>query len=410
MKYKKQIFYLILVFISILGSWLIPSLVKKATHSPDNYPFVYYSSMMKELGLVDYKNKQFPLADLRGKRYSTAQFDSLMPLLNYRQLMVDGRLPDSIDGKEITPQIVRSKAVTYRYTPELMQTPRMGLHILFETMPKRVGLEMPDDVFRMKDRIEFIDAETNRINAAKSELFQKALDKAEYRFPPQWLSGNPNPRKAYDEGYFSLDANGDLYHIKMVNGRPYVRNTNVAGEIKPAWFSMLEVSDKRFYGFLFDNKGDIYIIEGNDGKYAPLKLDIPPIDLTRDQLTIMGNLLYWTVSVTTPEGRRYYGLETETLKQVAAYSVERSQTMWDKVAKYVFPYYITFEQEHNDFLIPCVHYTAWYGFGLNALLAVTGFFLLGNRKRSRLAAGYVLLTGVAGFIALWILPDFKINE
>jgi hypothetical protein len=365
--------------------------------------------MMKELGIVDRKNKQFPLTDLKGNQYTTAQLDSLMPLLNFRQLMVDGKLPDSINGKQITPQILRSKSVTYRYTPEMMQTPQVGLYILFETMPKRVGLEMPDDVFRMKDRIEFIDAETNKVNAAKNELFRKALDKAGYQFPPQWLSGNPNPRKAYDEGYFSLDAKGDLFHIKMVNDRPYIRNTKIGDKIDPAWFSMLEVSDKRFYGFLFSRRGEMYILEGNDGKYEPLKLDIPQLDLTQDQITIMGNLLYWTVWVTAPEGRHYYGLETETLKQVAAYTVERSQTAWDRVVKYAFPYYLTFEQAHNDYLMPKLHYTTWYGFGVNVLLVIAGCFLFRNRKQRIFVPVYILLTGVAGFIALWILPNFKTN-
>ena len=410
MKYKKQISYLILVFITILGLWLIPSLVKKATYSPDNYPFMYYSSIMKELGVVDRKNKQFPLTDLKGRQYTTAQLDSLMPLLNFRQLMTDGKLPDSIDGREITPQILRSKQVTYRYTPEMMQTPGTGLYILFETMPKRVGLEMPDDVFRMKDRIEFIDAETNIVNTAKSETFRKALDKAGYQFPPQWLSGNPNPRKAYDEGYFSLDAKGNLFHIKMVNDRPYVRNTEVGNDMDIAWYSMLEVADKRFYGFLFSRQGDVYIIEGNDGKYEPLKLDIPQLDVTQDQIVIMGNLLYWTVWVTTPGGRHYYGLETETLKRVAACTVERSQTAWDKAAKYVFPFYLTFEQAHSDYLMPKVHYTAYYGFGVNVLLVIAGFFLSGNRKQRIFISVYTLLTGVAGFTALWILSYFKTNR
>lgn len=390
--------------------WIIPSFVKKATYSPDNYPFVYYSSVLKELAIVDYKDKKMPLSDLRGNKYNTAQFDSLMPLLNFRQLMADGRLPDSIGGYEVTPPLLRSKMVVFRYNPIELQTPNVGLYILFESMPKRVGLEMPEDVFRMKNEIEFVDTETNSINQTKSDLFQQALDKAGFKFPSQWLIGNPNPRKPYDEGYFSLDAEGNLFHMKMVNGRPYVRNTQASENIDIAYFSILEVSDKRFYGFLFSKGGDIYILEGKDGKYEPLKLDIPPIDLKQDQVTIMGNLLYWTVSVATLQNKQYYGLETESLKQLANYSVDRTDNKWDKVSKWLFPYYLSFQDSNSDYVAPHFHYTGLYGFGVNIVLALIACVIFSKSRNKKIFNTlYILITGLAGLVAILLLPNFRKN-
>ncbi|MDR0572671.1 MAG: DUF4857 domain-containing protein [Tannerella sp.] len=402
---KKYTYYIILVFITIMGIWLIPSLVKKATCSPDDYPFVYYSSMMKEFGIVDYKDKKTPLSDLKGNKFTTAQFDSLMPLLNFRQLMSDGRLPDSIGGIAITPPLLRSKSVVFRYTPKERQTPDGGLYIMFESMPKRVGLEMPEDVFRMKNEIEFIDVQTNAVNREKSDLFAKALEKAGYSFPAQWSVGNPNPRKAYDEGYFSLDDKRNLYHLKMANNRPFVRNTRIAEIMDIAWFSMYEAPDKRFYGFLFDKQGGLYIVESRDGKYAPLKLDIPPVDITKDQVVVMGNLLYWTVSVTTLRNKSFYGLETETLKKVAEYSVDRQDNKWDKASKWLFPYYLTFQDPNSDYIYPQIRYTGAYGYGANILLAVvSGIFISGSRNRKIFNILFIILTGVAGMIALLLLP------
>ena len=124
-----------------------------------------------------------PFNDLQGNKYTTAQFDSLMPFLNYRQLMADGHLPDSICGTAISPPLLRAATVVFRYTPRERKTPDKGLYILFESMPKRVGLEMPDDVFRLKDGIEFIDVQTNTVNREKSDLFARALEKAGYTFP-----------------------------------------------------------------------------------------------------------------------------------------------------------------------------------------------------------------------------------
>lgn len=402
---KKYTYYIILIFITFVGLWVIPSFVKKATYSPDHYPFIYYSSVMKELGIIDYANKKMPLSDLKGNKYTTSEFDSLMPLLNYRQLMSDGRLPDSIGGVAITPPLLRSKSVVFRYDPRDGYSPKIGLHILFESMPKRVGLEMPDDVFRMKNGIAFIDVNTNAVNREKSALFDRALQKEGFEFPARWAIGNPNPRKAYDEGYFSLDAKGDLYHIKMVNSRPFVRDTRIGDKMDIAWFSMYEAPDKRFYGFLFDEKGNLYIVESHEGKYVPLKIDIDPVNLKKDQITIMGNLLYWTISVTTPYNRRYYGLESGALKRVAEYSVDRRESKWDNVSRWLFPYYLTFQQPNSDFLVLKAHFIAIGGFGFNLLLAVvTGLFISGNRNKKIFNVIFVLFTGIAGFIGLLLLP------
>lgn len=400
----KNIYYLILLFFTLIGLWILPSLVKKATYSPDDYPFVYYGALLQDFGVFDYANKETPMSDLSGNYYTTEEADSLLPLFNYRQLMSDGKLPDSLGGHELTMQLIRSKSVVFRYNPRNIQTPIIDLHFLFESMPKRVGLEMPNDVFRLTDKIEFVDDETNEVNQTKSELFQKELEKRGFQFPAQWSSGNPNPRKAYDEGYFCLDAAGQLFHMKMVNGRPFIRNTNASDELDIAHFFMLEVSDKRFYGFLFDKQGALYILEAAEGKYRPVKLDIDPIDMKEDQLIVMGNLLYWTVATTTPEGKKYAAIRSDDLQQVKQHFIPRPKSKWDKVASFLFPYYLTFESPKSDYIAPRIHFTGTVGFVTNMLLAIIAFLLSRrNNKQTLFNALFVAVTGIAGFIALLLL-------
>ncbi len=55
MKHKSILYFLILLFITLIGLWGVPALVKKATVSKDAYPFAYYSSILKELCFIDYK-------------------------------------------------------------------------------------------------------------------------------------------------------------------------------------------------------------------------------------------------------------------------------------------------------------------------------------------------------------------
>jgi hypothetical protein len=388
--------------------WGVPALLHKATYVSDQYPFVYYSTILKEICLIDYKNKKFPMEDLKGNKYSTEQFDSLIPMLNYRQLMTDGKLPDSINGKKITPQILRSKSVVYRYKPSDVGAPVNGLYILFESMPKRVGLEIPDDVFRLKNNIEFIDAKTNTLETEKSELFRQALDKEGFQYPARWLAGNPNPRKPYDEGYFILDANDQLFHLKMVNNRPYVKNTRIGEKIQVSYFSMLEVADKRFYGFLFSKQGEIHIIENDGANYKTLQLDIAPIDMQKDEVILMGNMFDWTISVVTPLEKKNYALDAETLKRIGEHAIARTPGKWDTVSKWAFPLYLTLEKPESGYIRPYFHYTGIYGFAANIVLALLIVIFVSDSPKRKIFNGiYILLTGVAGLIALLILPNFK---
>ena len=407
---KVSTYLALLVFVTFTGLWGIPELVKTATNTKGRYPFVYFSSIKKKLLFKEFDGRQDALHDDEGGIYTEQEYDTSLPLLNFRQLTVNGEMPDSIDGIEIDPKTVRVKQMTFRYSPSEKNTPDMGLYIMYESLPKKAKLESPGDVFRLKNSIEFIDAETNTLNSEKSELFRAALEKAGYAFPAQWTYGNMNIRKPYDEGYFSLDAKGELYHIKMVNGRPFVRNTQIDAQIEPAFFSMQEPADKRFYGFLFDKKGKTYILEEDGGKYKTVQLDIAPLNLDADELMIMGNLMYWTVSIQTSEGKHYYALEAESLKKLRSADLAAPVNKWDTFAQWLFPVYPVFKDAHSAYISPRLHFSGYRAFIVNALLAALSLALFAGRTRGKrlFDCVYTLLFGIAGIVALAIVPAFKL--
>lgn len=409
MKYKTLIYILILILATFVGFWGIPKLVNTATYSPDRYPFVYYSSQLKELCLIDFRDDEFPMRDVSGNIYNQHQFDSLLPLFNFRQLASEGRLPEEIDGHKIDMPLLHSKNVVYRHDPNKFSTPRQGLYIMYESMPKRVNTPTPEDVFRFTNKIEFINTASNSIDHKKSLLFQEELLNKGYVFPSQWISGNMNPMKPYDEGFFSLDADSKLFHIKMVNNRPFIRNTHVGDNIDIAHFSMMEMGDKRFYGFLYDKNGNIYIIEAGGGKYTPVQLDIDPVNLKTDEVLVMGNLLYWTVTVTKPEKQVVYALKTESLKRVAEYTTERETNKWDSVSKWLFPVIITFEHKYvTDFIYPIFNFTGFRVFIINFILAAGILFINPHTINKRIVDSvYIIIIGIVGLIVLLILPGIK---
>ena len=404
MKHTKSIYVLMVVLTTLLSMWVLPSLVKKMTDSAKNYPFVYYSSILKELCVMDFVHESETFSDIKGNVYPRADYDSLLPLLNFRQLMMNGTLPDTLEGQAIEPKTIRMKQLVYRFYPSKINTPQTQMGVLLEAMPKRLNLTLPGDYFRMDHEITFIDAETNEVNQVKSDRFTKELVRKGFSFPVKHFWGNPTTRKPYEEGYFCLDSKGQLFHLKMVNGRPFVKNTELGEQLDINWFSMQEVSDKRYYGYLFGNKGEFGIVESTEeGGYYFRQMDIPAIDIQKDDITIMGNMLYWTVRITHPTSADTYALKAGTLEQVSSFHMERTRTLWDKLSEWVFVTSVTPLSEHSTFVSLYFSPISWKAFILNVILAVIYFVcnkkMISLRKRGCMSL-YVLLTGIIGLLTL----------
>lgn len=108
-------FSVILVSVTLLASWTVPTLVQKMTDDSHSYPLMYYSARLKELCVIDFREHKNSFYDIHGNEYPRAQYDSLLPLLNYRQLAMEGQLPDSLEGQAIDVKILRSKQVMFRF-------------------------------------------------------------------------------------------------------------------------------------------------------------------------------------------------------------------------------------------------------------------------------------------------------
>ena len=413
MKHTKTIFGFLVVLTTLLSMWVLPSLVKKMTDGAKNYPFVYYSSILKELCIIDFVNSGDTFVDIKGNTYPRAVYDSLLPMLNFRQLMMNGTLPDTLEGQAIEPKTIRTKQIVFRFYPAKVNAPQVSMGVLLEAMPKRLNLTLPGDYFCMDNKITFTDAVTNQVNEAKSAQFTKELIRKGFAFPVKHFWGNPTTRKPYEEGYFCLDSNNELFHLKMVNGRPFVKNTGIGSQFDVKWFAMQEVPDKRFYGYLFGGKGEVGILESTEeGGYKILPLDIPPFDIQKDDLTIMGNMLYWTVRVTNENGMNTYALKTSTLKAVSNYHMDKRVSLWDTLSEWLFVCSATPDSENNAYISVYFSQISLKAFILNVILALLFFF--GKKKSLPLrqkgcVAGYLLVTGCIGLLALIFLPPFEEN-
>jgi hypothetical protein len=403
----KQLYTILLVIITALVlSWAIPAVVRIATTTASRYPFVYYSALLQRFLIreISADNKQSH-RDPLGNRYTREEFDSLTPLLSYRQLMLTNSLPDTVLGAPVDPQELRAKSFTWRYNPRSIHTPVLPLYFMYESESGRASLEAPEDVFRLKRRIAFIDKFTNTVNVQKSDLFQAALEAEGFAFPARQVWGNLSAKKPYDAGYFTLDGKGRLFHLKMVKGAPYVRDTHAGDSLDIVHFNVLEVADHSIYGFLVSRDGAIYTLGAGDG-YALTRFDIPPINIDEHSVMLMSNLFYRMVNVTTPDSLTCYVLDAATLRQHdRPHVIYASGNRWNTVARWLFPVYLSFSSHHSDYLQPAFKLRFGWSLVISHLTFFGYLFTVGRRGAKRKAplrlvnACVIILFGIPGLIA-----------
>lgn len=389
-----------------LLSWMIPSLVQLTTDSSTRYPFTYYSSVINQFCYIDPEDNRLLGKDMSGKSYTDAEFNRVLPMFYYRQLAMENALPDSIQGVPVNLHSISRNNFFFWYKPKDKNTPAIELYPMFESCSGKVDLENPDDMFRLKDRIEFIDMETNQVNTEKSARFQQALDAAGFTGPARWVTGIPSSQKSYDEGYFVLDNNGNLFHVKMTNGKPFVKNTKAGANTSVLAMFPKEVENRSLYGFLYDTDGTLYYLSTDGYRLVKVLEDIHP---DKDRVSVMANMFYWTVVKETSEGEYTYALKNNTMEQVADLFRPSVPSTWDKVSPYLFPFTVQFSDSTNSYLYPRVSAYHLPALGLGFVLAIITFAIYRDQKpcRKYTASIITLLAGVAGFITVCLIAKLK---
>jgi len=391
-----------------LLAWVLPWLWDIATDKPNHYPFTYYSSVAETFGIRETINEQTTLKDAKGNTYTQAQFDSILPMVYFRQLTREGNLPDSLHGAEMNQKIIAMNNFYLRYRPADKNKPVIPLYTLFESMPKRVDLEMPGDRFRLTRKLEFVQPETNTIDKEKSNQFDAALREKGFMGPPKIVAGNPTTRKAYDEGYFIVDGQNKLFHLKMVNGRPYVGSVDLPEDINPVWITVTEYPARQFYAFLITDEGRLFTIF--TGGYEVKEIPVPPFNPESDNLLIMGNLFYWNVEVTSETGQTLFAVDASDyqLKESITFSAPDEN---EKLYSILFPFSLRFTSVNDEYVKPRIEFTG-FAYLISAVLLLLGYILTRRYQKKSIpfwTAALILLTGTFGLLASIIIGNTEEN-
>jgi len=349
----KNVKYLIICLAALLALWLVPAFVALLTPDATRPPFVLYSFMDNDFIRFETENGQQRFRDFKGQEFSKREADSLLPLFAFRQLIAEGRLPDTIGGIAVTPKCIQQNSFHFKTSPKQLNRPPIGLYTMFESQSGNVNLVLPPDVFRLTDKsIEFIDCKTNKILKAKSISFTRELEKYHFVFPVQLIWGNGSPRKEYDNGFLLTDSEGKLFQLKMVKGTPFVRPVKTEVARFKQLFTV-EPANRKLIGLAVSEDNRLYAVTS---KATTIPIGDFEYDSDTMPITIVGDLLYWTITLYTEHDSRYYAVKANNFEQVASHIVpDPEPTGWAKAKKYVLPLRLTFTTWHDQYIFPHIN-------------------------------------------------------
>lgn len=403
--------YILIAIAIIVASLFIPDFYRKATEKNIRAPFATYSSVNKDFIIFRRTNADIKWVDTKGNKYTLEEYEKLVPLTYYRQLLADGTMPDTIDGIAIDTKELQKNRIHFRFKPKQLDVPSLGLYPLFESASGRVSLSLPTDMFRIVNSgIEFLDAQTNTLNVEKSETFTKQMKSAGFVFPAKWICGNPSVRKAYDEGYFIKDSNNAIYHLKMAKGVPVIHNTAIESDKDIITVIPYEVATHEFYGFAIGKDNSFYVLSTDN--YKLIKLPVENFNAKESSLQVFGNLMYRNIIVTNKDNMHCY-VTNRDYKLVDEYHETwktAEETTAGKAAEYLFPLTINMTSKYSSVINPVSKYSL-LSIPFNIIVLIVYIVLLIRRKSDiKLYIPEIIIivfTGWLGLIAIAMFPKAR---
>ncbi len=409
MKLIKTSRIILLLSIVFVLSVVVPKYYWMMLAEKPKVPTYIYSSLVHDFITMKMINKSINRFDNNGVKVSRRKFEQLAPLYYYRSLMYHGKMPDSINGVKLNIEKIKLNTIFTSIKPEDIQTSMILLAPLIESKPDGPKLDMPKDFFRIADRMEFINCESNSVEERPSKVFTEALTKAGFTFPAKNFWGNPSTMKPYDDGYFILDSADNLFHLVKVHGKPIVYKIKMPEGIKPVFVSVTEMRLREFHAIVVTDKSEVYLISFDNYKF--IKLPLTEYNYRTMQLRISGNIFFRTFTLMDNNSEKII-VTNRKYEQIA--SKQYSWTnKWDtgngKVFSAFFPFTISLTNGDSTFVDFYFTFAGWIALiGIIGSLVFYFFFNLHKKEeKSNCLFDFVLIafTGVYGLIAVLLIKD-----
>ncbi len=404
--------YLVLFTIVVLSSIIFPKFYSMLFDRAIPGVRIYYSSINHNFLFMRYTDGTYTRKDKDGKIFAREEFERLTPFLSYRQLAYREELPDSISGVAFDIQKVRLNNIQLKIKPTAIHKYTIPLNPLFESNPGRPDLQMPNEFFRISDKMEFINCTSNKIETELSTLFNKALVEKGFSFPAKGIYGNPTTRKPFDEGYFIIDSNNKLFHLKRVNNKPYVKKIELPDGVKVVYASVRELNLKEFYAILVTDNNKLFIVSYDNYKL----IEVPSEGYDRKNMIFYfkGNMFYREISFVSNNSIKII-VTDRNYKVVDTYK-ETWQTNKDSfvgdISNYIFPFKLSLTDGNNRFVNFYLEF-ADFRFLFFSFIATIFFFFYNKQRMGKFQLSQVvdlviiLLTGIYGLLAVMLIREEK---
>ncbi len=399
-----------LVLVAVAGfAMALPKLYWMAFSKPIYTPYIMYSCIEDDF-MIRRNDDGVSWTDAKNNTYTREQFEEKLPLLYVRQLLMSNTMPDSIKGVEMDTHEISISNSTFRSQPSDFDSPKPGLYPLFESQSGRANLEMPADYFRITWRMEFVEAETNKILEEKSRMFSAILYKHGFKFPAKSINGIPTTRKSCDEGYLVIDSEDQLFHVKMIKGEPYVEKVNVPEGLKFKQINCVDFRNKKYYAYLFSTQNEMYILTQDE--YELQKWPVKNADPEKYQIRVYGDLFNYNVIISGDDFVHSTVLDAEYQK-VDEYEETwpgRDEQKEGKIFQVLFPGQLSLTDADSNYVRFFTQInTSFYWLFFSLVLIGVQFIIVKKRKsavKNNLVDLIVVgLTGIFGFLAVNIFPN-----
>ncbi|WP_319502354.1 DUF4857 domain-containing protein [uncultured Draconibacterium sp.] len=400
----------ILVFMAILGlSVVLPQFYRMAFEKPSKSPLIQYSCIDHDF-MIYRPDADDKWTNREGTKLTREAYEMKLPLMYTRQLVMDGTMPDSINGQKINIQHAGIFRSNFRITPDEIHAPKPKLYPLFESQSGRANLEMPDDFFRITWRMEFIDAKTNKILEDKSRMFSAVLYNRGFKFPANSINGIPTPRKSCDEGYLVFDSADQLFHIKMAKGVPFVRKVELPTGMKFKTIQCVDFSDKLYYAYLFTENNELYVLTPYD--YMLEKFDVDDIDPDKYEIRIYGDYFNFNV-ISIGDGFIRTQVVDRDHNKIDEYIEKRptyNSGTEGKIAQLLFPAELKMTDNNSSYVNFYLKISKSFRWLFISLLLIIVQYSIIRKQKKKIRTSIIDLliigiTGIFGFIAVNIFPN-----
>ena len=126
----------------IILSWFLPWLYSIIFPASVNDPFIAWSPVNDSFIVSEPAEKGgaiYAVDELgeASRKYSKEDRDSLLPQIYFNQLVAHDKLPDSIDGKEITIPALKHSQWVFSSLPRDLNKVGAKVYLMMESMPEK---------------------------------------------------------------------------------------------------------------------------------------------------------------------------------------------------------------------------------------------------------------------------------